>query len=281
MTDLHVPDLSEHQPSVDMARIGPAVILRAHNGYRADHTFAARLAQAREHVKARAFYLYLLADHDAAAQAHAAAAVIGKVQPGEAVVVDLEEGTGNQAPRFEAAAAILRKETGAPVGLYSGLSFDADHLAAAKPDFLWIAAYRSTEPSVHHDLWQHTDHETHAGVGSPCDCSIFHGTADQLLALWGGKAPAKKATKPPTKPEPLPPHPSWWTHTVRHLEHDQSIASALKVWNDPAHPMQVTNSDSVAHLFAAIQRSIGEPPTGALTLRTAVAIQHKADGKPW
>ena len=46
----------------------------------------------------------------------------------------------------------------------------------------WVAAYGSQEPSgVGHTLWQHTDREEWPGIGH-CDCSIFHGSVDELHA---------------------------------------------------------------------------------------------------
>src|SRR5947209_8387686 len=99
MSTLHIPDISEFQATVDLAKVGPAVILRAHNGARADHTFAARLPQARAHQQVRGFYGYVKAGLDAKAQGAAFAQTVGKLQPGEFAVCDLEEGSGDQSDR--------------------------------------------------------------------------------------------------------------------------------------------------------------------------------------
>lgn len=205
MTDLHVPDLSKWQAKVDLSKVGPAVILRAHSGRGVDPLFKARQADARRFQKVRGFYLYLVADRDAGVQAAEAASAIGRLLPGEFCVVDVEEGAGNQAKRAEAACAVLDSMCGGRTWVYSGLSFYGQHLAGLNRP-LWLAAYRSTEPTApKHLLWQHTSSEPHPGIG-PCDCSIFHGTVTQLRALVTA----------------APPHPSgggtpsWFVRTLRH-----------------------------------------------------------------
>ncbi|MGZ4663731.1 MAG: GH25 family lysozyme [Frankiaceae bacterium] len=185
MSDLHLPDLSEFQTGVDFAALGqatPAVILRAHTGYRADHTFAARLPQARAHMRVRLFYGYCVADRDAATQARELAAIVGPLQPGEAFVCDYE--TSHGADDSARATAYLNALAGRDI-LYSGDSFYTAHLTGVKTTglLLWDAAYRYTEPTTQHFLWQHSDHQPWPGVSSACDCSVFHGTADDLYRL--------------------------------------------------------------------------------------------------
>jgi hypothetical protein len=196
LTDLHIPDVSEHQATVDFGKVGPAVILRAHNGRRADSTFHARQAQARAHQIVRGFYIYLVKDRDAATQGREAAAVIGRLQPGEFIAVDLEEGDGDQSARAQAAAAVLDKACGGHAWVYSGEAFDHAHLAHVTGRRLWLAAYRTSPEPKGDLLWQHSDKEPHPGIG-PCDCSIYHGTAQQLRNL----------ISPPPKP---PATPSWY-----------------------------------------------------------------------
>jgi hypothetical protein len=100
------------------------------------------------------------------------------------------------------------------------------------------------------------------------------------LPLWGAPVTLiDKTTPPPPAPPPSKPLPdwvpSWYSHVVQPGDHDQSVASALKVWDDPAYPwQQVTLDAHVQGLFAQIQRVTGEPVTGALTARTAYSIQH-------
>jgi hypothetical protein len=66
---------------------------------------------------------------------------------------------------------------------YSGLAFARAHLAD-KVD--WVAAYGQSEPADAHTLWQFTDKQNFAGIGTPCDGSVFNGTIDQLIALTQG-----------------------------------------------------------------------------------------------
>jgi GH25 family lysozyme M1 (1,4-beta-N-acetylmuramidase) len=196
MTDLHIPDTSEFQVSVDfrvLAEAGyGATILRAHTGSRADHTFAARLGEARKQETVRLFYGYCIVDRDPATQAREMAALVGPLQPGEAFVCDYEvSGGGADAAR---ATAYLEALAGRDV-LYSGDSFYHDHLTGVhtKGLLFWDAAYSSAEPSTPHFLWQHSDHETFPGISSACDASIYHGTvADLKTLLSGTPAPARK-----------------------------------------------------------------------------------------
>jgi hypothetical protein len=281
---LLIPDLSEFQSSVNFATLAtshPAVILRAHNGNRADHTFAARVVEARKHMSVRLFYGYMVANRDAATQARELAAIVGPLQPGEAFVCDAEVGSGDQSARVLAYLGAL----GGRDIAYSGDSFYHDHLQGTKGKgiLFWDAAYRNTEPTTQHFLWQHSDHDTFPGVSSACDGSIFHGSIQDLKNLINPPAPAKPAPKPAAKPaakpapkpvsHPDPPHPSWWTYVTKVGEKSQEVASALKVLGNKDYPQQVTLDARVAGLFKFIQHHIGEPQTGDLTARTAQAIQ--------
>lgn len=247
MTDLHIPDVSKWQPTVDFSKVGPAVILRAHTGHGADPTFAARLPQARAHQQVRGFYIYLIKDRDAASQGREAAAVIGRLQPGEFIAVDVEEGAGDQSARAQACAAELDKACGGHAWIYSGESFNHDHLAHVTGRRMWLAAYRATEPGSPHALWQHTDAEPHPGIGK-CDCSIFHGTIEQLHELVSSPSayphPAffhrtLKLTSPPMVGEDV--------HQLhRHLNSanktstfDHRSVASVKAWQTKEH-LQVT-----------------------------------------
>ncbi|MDP9102186.1 MAG: hypothetical protein M3N21_08595 [Actinomycetota bacterium] len=185
---LHIADVSEFQDVNWPAYDSDAVILRAHNGARADSKFdAARVAGARARCKVVGFYGYCRAGLDAAQQGHDFAmtvkAVAGGLRPGEVGICDLEEGSGDQVARADAWAAAAQAVLSGPrEWVYSGLFFRNQHLAGAAEPF-WEAAYQGVEPHDRHILWQHTDHEVHAGVSGPCDCSIFDGTVDDLYAL--------------------------------------------------------------------------------------------------
>jgi hypothetical protein len=176
-------DVSEFQ-TVDWASYGaanPAVIIRAHNGYRADYQWAANLAGARARCSWRGFYQYLPATVDPVQAARSFQATTGPLLPGEVAILDLEEGSGDQRARRQAWLDTLQD----PVEwTYSGLSFARAHLAGVRVE--WLAAYGQGEPSDAHTLWQFTNAQRFAGISAPCDASTFNGTLAQLHALTQG-----------------------------------------------------------------------------------------------
>jgi hypothetical protein len=145
-------------------------------------------------------YAYLTAGQDAAAQAHALVALVGNLRQGEKLICDIEEGPpGEQAARWRQWSAVIAGAYGAAAEpwLYAGLDFAA--AAGLSPQ--WEAAYRSTEPSGNHLLWQFSETYPVPGVGI-ADCSLFRGTIDELAALgWQGT---------PVAPPPTPP--AVWTY---------------------------------------------------------------------
>jgi hypothetical protein len=172
-------DVSEFQ-TVDWAKYGaanPAVIVRAHNGWRADNKWAANLAGARKFCQWRGFYQYLPASVDPRRAARDFAATVGPMLPGEVAILDLEEGAGDQTARR---TAWLDELHAAVEWTYSGLYFARQHLPGVTLD--WVAAYQATEPAGVHTLWQHTNKATFAGIGV-CDGNTFNGTLTDLIAL--------------------------------------------------------------------------------------------------
>ena len=287
MPDIHIPDVSEFQDRVDFAAVGPAVILRAHNGYRADHTFAARRADAHTHgLRAVGLYCYLVKDRDAAVQAHEAAAVIGRLQPGEMVWVDVEEGSGDQSSRAETFAREIDSACGGHAGIYSGESFLTDHLRGTYGRRIWVAAYRTSEPTATHALWQHSDREPHRGVSGPCDCSIFHGSADDLRTLFGWP--------PATKPAPGKPTPAKAKATPNAAQ-VQATQQAVHVTADGAWGPETDQAVSTVRTYAtsggrpnvwALQKAVGTQtdgawgPGSAQAARATIAKLQKAWGAP-
>jgi GH25 family lysozyme M1 (1,4-beta-N-acetylmuramidase) len=200
---LLLPDISEYQPNANLDGIkvmnGGAVILRA--AYGAGHPDAAfakhRAAAAAAGFSFVGIYQYLVAGQDAAAQAEAFCRITGKLAPHETAILDLEEGTGNQAVR----AAIWLTYVDNAVGraawpldcrswVYSGEDYAETHGLAelfASPRRTWVAAYGDTEPSLGHTLWQCTDgttgpHVTNWPGAGNCDTNLYHGTLAQLAA---------------------------------------------------------------------------------------------------
>lgn len=189
MSDLIIPDVSEFQGTVDWPRLVaagyPAVIVRAHNGTRADEQWSRNRAQAHAAgVRALGLYQYLVADRDAAVQAEEFCDLVGQLLPGEWPICDLEVGDGDQAARARAwyTTVAARLQNARAEELYSGLAFYQAHgLAAAGYTRVWLAAYGPTEPTLPHELWQFTDARTVPGITNPCDASVFHGTVADLL----------------------------------------------------------------------------------------------------
>lgn len=197
-------DVSEFQPNVaDAAYLAwsKAIVIRAAYGTRTDRAWFGGQRRALLHAGGAKFtgiYQYLRADQDAAAQARAFCSLVGVLQPGEKMICDLEEGSGNQSGRWKAWAQVVRDSLGDDPWLYSGLFFASAHGLAPVQ---WVAAYQRTEPSPAHTLWQFTDAFAVPGVGT-CDCSLFHGTIDQLAALAHGGT------------QPVPPPPGSWTENL-------------------------------------------------------------------
>jgi hypothetical protein len=181
-----IADVAEFQQTINWAAYGavnPAAIVRVHNSNRADYYAAANIAGARAHCRWRGFYQYLTAGADPSTAAHAMQATLGPTLPGEVMIVDIEEGSGDQTGRRAAWLAALQD----PVEwTYSGLAFARASLAD-KVD--WVAAYGQGEPTDAHTLWQYTDKQIFAGISAPCDGSVYSGTIDQLIALTQGAVP--------------------------------------------------------------------------------------------
>jgi hypothetical protein len=180
---LTIADVAEFQQIINWTAYGasnPAAIVRVHNSNRADYFAQANILGSRRTCRWRGFYQYLNAGADPTAAAHALQATLGPTLPGEVMIVDIEEGTGDQTGRRAAWMAALQD----PVEwTYSGLAFARASLAD-KVD--WVAAYGQGEPTDAHTLWQFTDKQTFAGIAAPCDGSVFNGTIDQLIALTQG-----------------------------------------------------------------------------------------------
>jgi hypothetical protein len=178
-----IADVAEFQQTINWAAYGaqsPAAIVRVHNSNRADFFATANIAGARAHCRWRGWYQYLNAGADPVAAAHAFQATLGPTLPGEVMIVDIEEGTGDQTGRRAAWLSALQD----PVEwTYSGAAFARAHLGGQVD---WIAAYGQAEPADPHTLWQFTDKQNFAGIATPCDGSVYSGTIDQLIALTQG-----------------------------------------------------------------------------------------------
>lgn len=209
-------DISEFQPNLaDAAYLqwSKAIVIRCAYGNvhddRAWYGGTRRDALHKGGAKFVGIYQYLVAGHDGAAQAQAFRRIVGPLRPGEVAIADFEEG---QRPMLAAWYTEMRA-LGYPVKClwtYSGLSFGQAQGVRAE----WVAAYRATEPAVPHQLWQFTSSMTIPGIPGPCDCSVFHGTVDQLAAL----AYQVATLPPPPAPHPQYPVPAGLSQTVQPIE---------------------------------------------------------------
>ena len=261
MPNLIIPDLSEFQGTVawrTLAPAAPAAIIRAHNGWRADNAFKYNATVGVPLLKWWAAYQYLPASVDPVAARHAFDALVAPYKP-NAVVLDLEEGTGDQSPR---AKAWLDAGTG-PEILYSGLYFMRTHGLTGVAVPKWIAAYGQAEPTDTHELWQFTDKQTFPGIAHPCDASIFHGTITELIALTNPTTatPTPISATAPTLPTVMNPETkeqwtlanalwSIWTYAINADKQATAALAAVQAIQMPAAPAAVIDYDLVAKKVA-------------------------------
>lgn len=203
---LLLPDISEWQIEADLGGVkklnGGAIILRACYGLsHPDLRFATRRAQAAKlGYSFVGVYHYITAAADATRQAHKFVQLLGSLHPHEIPILDLEEGSGNQAGRANAWLTVVDEAFGLqclPLNkrswLYSGENFAREQGLA--PIFssarrTWVAAYRDSDAGLlPHSLWQSTNGVVgaHHAVSWPgaghCDTNVYHGTLTQLAAL--------------------------------------------------------------------------------------------------
>lgn len=180
-------DVSEFDPNIAdpvYLQFSQAIVIRAAYGaHHDDLAWRGGLRRARLHSGGARFvgiYQYLVADQDPAAQAQALNDLVGELRPGEVLIPDFEEGQHAMLTGWYNAQLADRGSAVAPyLWTYSGLNFGEANGALPVE---WIAAYQATEPASAHKLWQFTDDFAVPGVGT-ADCSIFHGTMDELAAL--------------------------------------------------------------------------------------------------
>lgn len=190
-------DISEFEPSITDATYlawSKAVVIRAaygdahddrawYGGQRRDllHSGGARFL---------GIYQYLVAGQDGGAQASALHDLAGPLRPGEVMIADFEEGQrGTLSAWYNRMLAL--GYPGKYLWTYTGLNFGQSQGVLPVE---WIAAYGQGEPTVTHRLWQFSSSYNVPGVGL-ADCSVFHGSIDELAALGYSAAPV---TVPPT-----------------------------------------------------------------------------------
>lgn len=210
---LVLADISEFQKNIDAPTYLGAghtcLIVRAHNGWRMDHMWPLR----RDYVRgfkfdAIGYYQYLVAGRPAGDQARDFIRAVGPLRPNEFVILDLEEGSGNQTDRAQVWFSIVDAQYKRQSTLYSYLFFGRDQLNGweswHRPR--WIADIHANAPSDPHELWQNTDKAVYPGISSACDSSIFQGSKQDFLKTFcqADMTPAPAPTPQPT-PQPTPP----------------------------------------------------------------------------
>lgn len=264
MTDLLIPDVSEFQGVIDWPHLGTdvAIVRLCYGDLHVDTYADSNIVGARSRCAARGWYAYLIGGRDPAPQADVFCRVLlahGGLQTAEFVVVDDEEGSGDQSGRANAFLArcdtVLRTDRpGQQDWWYSGLNFALTHNLPAARGHRWVAAYQAGEPaSVAHDLWQFTDAANVTGIRGPVDCSVFHGPVGDFLALIGGGT----AMLDPNDP------------IVQQLQADltwtrQVVGSAwqflLRGFDDPAPGQTLPAHDSMLLGMKAALDNLAQPP---------------------
>jgi GH25 family lysozyme M1 (1,4-beta-N-acetylmuramidase) len=253
---LLVPDLSEWQGEVNWGLVRseyPAAIIRVYNGGRADSQYTRNRSQAHAHgIRALGLYAFLIPGGAGAIehQAQEFVDLVGSLLPGEWVIVDYEA-NGLHPDMLKTWLAYVGKRLhGTEPWLYaSEYVFRTEGLAADVPATrTWLAAYGPNEPREGHELWQYTDHRAVPGVPTGfADCSTFHGTVEQLLAVVkGAPAPTPGPTTHPRFPYPVGIRPGSSNPSARPLQ------KALKLTGWMAH--DVAESD---HYGPATESSVG------------------------
>lgn len=221
-------DISEFEPDIaDAAYLAwsKAIIIRALYGDAHDDAAwyggARRADLHKGGVRFLGVYQYLVAGQSGAAQAQAFHKLVGAIQPGEVFIADLEEGNHTLLTSwYNAMISLYGSGISKYLWTYTGLAFgEANGILPVQ----WIAAYQSSEPSSAHKLWQFSDSYSVPGVGK-CDCSVFHGTIDQLAAL----------AYQPSKPKPPSPPADWTYGAPQHLAVHAGHTNVHATWAAPA-----------------------------------------------
>lgn len=141
------------------------------------------------------------------------------------LVVDVEEQTCyNPSDLIPATQMFIDtcRAAGYKIGLYTGEYF-YNHFGLSKvnADFLWIAKYSVTPPSIAYDLWQYTDIGRVAGIDGYVDLSK---TGNKTLDWFIGTT-----SKPTPTPQPTPSQPTQQTYVVKSGDNLTNIAAKYHV----------------------------------------------------
>jgi hypothetical protein len=193
VSDLLIADVNNSFPVRDWAQykaFSPILIAKMTEGVDfLAHTFAGHREGAKEHgLKAFGAFHFWIPGRDPVEQARNAVGALGTLRddPVEWLFCDVEQGTDFEA--YEEFCRFADERLGRVTWMYGGAQLK-DH-APHRPR--WIATYRIPRttaihraPDVGETLWQFDDGHPVPGVGN-CDCSIYRGTADQLVTFIRG-----------------------------------------------------------------------------------------------
>ena len=235
-------DISEHQGAVnwDLIKrdVAFAVIRAGYGGGGVDKQFKRNQAEARKRGIPLGYYFFAYPGRSGGAkQANDFADIVGALQPGEFVALDIEDEAkyGRHLNASDVAWSVeflntAKKRFGIKPMVYmdGGVKSRFNWQPVVDGDFgLWIANWGpnngqipgnapSPKPWPIIALWQYTSKANLGGI-SPADANVFFGSVAQLQKYGAsGSAPAPKPTPAPApKPQPKPTPQPANTYTVK------------------------------------------------------------------
>ena len=195
MTDLLIADVNNSRTVTDWrayTAFSPIVIAKMTQGTSfVAKTFKPHRDGARDNgIKAFGMYHFWEPGDDPVAQAKNAVAAVGQLrkQPVEWLILDVE--TGTDFDDYEAFCKFADAALGGITWLYGGRQMNGK--LPHRPR--WVARYPKSkqpdpqfQPGIGEVLWQFTDSQTVPGVTpSSADCSVYRGTAQDLITFIGG-----------------------------------------------------------------------------------------------
>lgn len=127
----------------------------------------------------------------------------GGIEPGDLLVLDIEDGEGKLGDWALRWCQHVERATGVKPLIYTGAWFSEPHGFALSSELaaypLWLAAYQGSQPPAPAPwdrvaMWQFTDKGAVPGISGPVDLNRFNGNRAQLLALGKGGAVEQPTT---------------------------------------------------------------------------------------
>jgi GH25 family lysozyme M1 (1,4-beta-N-acetylmuramidase) len=194
VTDLLIVDVNNARRVVDwpaFAAFSPVTIAKMTQGatFLAKSFAPHRDGAAAHGIRAFGAYHFWEPGHDPIAQAENAVKALGALRdaPLEWLILDVE--TGEEFAAYEAFCRHADAALGRLTWLYGGRQLKG--VMPHRPR--WVARYKDhtpnpkNQPGIGEALWQFTDKHPVPGVKpATADCSVFRGTADDLITLIRG-----------------------------------------------------------------------------------------------